>query len=195
MRDQVFGWRWRHNALRRHSDVVEAWTVLLVVLLLVLGAPAAGVAVGRWAHGDASAHAAAERAELDLVSAVIVENAPAAMPSTHGGNEQPHYWVRARWTEPDGGSRTGEARVPAGTGRGDRADVWLDAAGHSVPPPPTDTAVWQHALAMGTCATGGVVGIVLVGHVVVRRVAIRHRLAEWEQEWARTGPDWGHRWA
>ncbi|MBE4741350.1 MULTISPECIES: hypothetical protein [Streptomyces] len=194
MRGQVFGWRWRANPLRRRSDVVEAWTVLCVVLLLVVVAPAVGVAVGRWAHGDARAHAAAERAALDRVSAVVVEKAPAAMPSAHGGR-QPLYWVGARWTEPDGGSRTGEARVPAGTDRGDRADVWLDEAGHSVQPPPTATAVWQHALAMGTCATGGAVAVVLLGHVVVRRIAIRHRLAEWEQEWARTGPDWGHRWA
>ncbi|WP_328840946.1 hypothetical protein [Streptomyces europaeiscabiei] len=194
MRGQVFGWRWRPNPLRRRSDVVEAWTVLFVALLLVLGAPAAGFAVGRWAHGDARAHAVAERAALDRVSAVIVEPAPDSVPSAHD-DKQPTFWVRARWTEPDGGSRTGEARVPAGTERGDRADVWLDEAGRSVQPPPTDTAVWQHAMAMGTCATGGVVGIVLLGHVLVRRVAIRHRLAEWEQEWARTGPDWGHRWA
>ncbi|WP_405959672.1 hypothetical protein OG235_03795 [Streptomyces sp. NBC_00024] len=194
MRGQVFGWRWRSNSLRRRSDVVEAWTVLCVVLLLILVAPAAGFAVGRWAHGDAQAHAVAERAALDRVSAVVAEKAPASVPSAHG-DKQPTYWVRARWTEPDGGSRTGEARVPAGTERGDRADVWLDEAGRSVQPPPTDTAVWQHALAMGTCATGGVVGIVLLGHFVVRRVATRHRLAEWEQEWARTGPDWGHRWA
>lgn len=194
MRGQVFGWRWRPNPLRRRSDVVEAWTVLFVALLLVLGAPAAGIAVGRWAHADAQAHAAHERAALDRVSAVIVEKALASVPSAHDDKE-PSFWVRARWTEPDGGSRTGVARVPAGTERGDRADVWLDGAGHSVQPPPTDTAVWQHALAMGTCATGGVVGIVVLGHVLVRRVAIRHRLAEWEREWARTGPDWGHRCA
>ncbi|MGW0842258.1 Rv1733c family protein [Streptomyces sp. NPDC002787] len=194
MRGQVFGWRWRSNPLRRRSDVVEAWTVLLVVFLLVVAAPAAGLAVGRWAHGDARAHAAAERAALDLVGAVVVEDAPDAVPTVHG-DKQPLHWVQARWTEPDGGSRTGEARVPAGTERGDRADVWLDSAGRSVQAPPTDTAVWQHALAMGTCATGGVVGLVLLGHFAVRRVATRHRLAEWEREWARTGPDWGHRWA
>ncbi|MGW0712662.1 Rv1733c family protein [Streptomyces sp. NPDC002643] len=194
MQGQVFGWRWRRNELRRRSDVVEAWTVLVVVFLLVFVAPATGVAVGVWAHGDARAHAAAERAQRDLVSAVVVENAPAAVPSAHG-DKQPLHWVRARWTEPDGGSRTGEAQVPAGTKRGDRADVWLDASGRSVPAPPTETAVWQHALSMGTCATGGVVALVLVAHFTVRRIAIRHRLAEWEREWARTGPDWGHRWA
>ncbi|MFF6785130.1 hypothetical protein [Streptomyces sp. NPDC012510] len=192
MRGQVFGWRWRRNPLRRRSDVVEAWTVLLVLFLLVLGAPAAGVAVGWWAHGDARAHAVAERAALDLVSAVVVEDAPDAAPTAHG-DKQPQYWVQARWTEPDGGSRTGEARVQAGTERGDRADVWLDSAGRSVPAPPTDTAVWQHALAMGTWTTGGVVAVVLLGHFAVRRVATRHRLAEWEREWARTGPEWRHR--
>ena len=98
MRGQVFGWRWRANPLRRRSDVVEAWTVLCVVLLLALGAPAAGVLVGRWAHADARAQATAERAALDRVSAVIVEKAPASVPSAHD-DKQPTYWVRARGTE------------------------------------------------------------------------------------------------
>ncbi|WP_107463867.1 Rv1733c family protein [Streptomyces sp. MA5143a] len=191
MRGRLFGWRWRRNPLRRRSDVVEGWTMLIVLILLVVGAPAAGFLVGRWAHGDARAHAAAQRAERDLVTAVVVENAPAVTPSAHGEKPSMH-WVRARWTEPDGGSRTGEARVPAGTKRGDRADVWLDAAGHSVPAPPTNTAIWQHTLSLGTCATAGVAGIVLAGHFTARRVMIRRRMAEWEQEWARTGPDWGH---
>ncbi|MDX2698025.1 hypothetical protein Sipo8835_23695 [Streptomyces ipomoeae] len=192
MQGQVFGWRWRRNELRRRSDVIEAWMVLVVAFLLIVGAPAVGVAVGVWAHGNARAHAATERAERDRVSAVIVEDAPASVPSA-GGDTQPLHWVRAHWTEPDGDSRTGRAQVPAGTKRGDRADVWLDVSGRSVKAPPTDTAVWQHALSMGTCATGGVIVLVLAAHFTVRRVAIRHRLAEWEEEWAHTGPDWGHR--
>ncbi|BBC29920.1 hypothetical protein SGFS_012140 [Streptomyces graminofaciens] len=192
MQGQVFCWRWRHNPLRRRSDVVEAWTVLIVALLLFVCAPAAGILAGWAAHGGAQAEADARRAALDRVSAVITKDAPASMPSVES-SKVPTYWTAARWTEPGGGTTTGEALVPAGTERGDRADVWLDERGRSVEPPPTDTAVWQHTLAMGTCATGGVVGAVLVTYFVVRRVAARHRLDEWEQEWARTGPDWGHR--
>lgn len=41
MRTRVHGWRWRRNPLRRHSDVVEAWTALIVAVLLLVGAPLA----------------------------------------------------------------------------------------------------------------------------------------------------------
>src|SRR5207237_251923 len=44
MRTRVYGWRWRRNPLRRRSDVVEAWTVLVVAVLLSVVAPLVGVA-------------------------------------------------------------------------------------------------------------------------------------------------------
>lgn len=192
MRTRVRGWRWRPNPLRRRSDVVEAWTALAVAVLLLVGAPLAGVVAGAWAHATARAEAAEQRAGLHRVSAVLMADAPAAVPTVQGG-KQPAYAVRARWTDPGEGTRTAMARVPAGARRGEPADVWLDTRGRSVGPPPTGTAIRQHALAFGACTTGGAVGVVLAGHLVVRRVAIRHRLAEWEREWARTGPEWGRR--
>ncbi|MPY59131.1 Rv1733c family protein [Streptomyces spongiae] len=192
MRTRVRGWRWRPNPLRRRSDVVEAWTALVVTVLLVVGAPLAGVIAGSWAHTTARAEAADQRAGLHRVSAVLVADAPAAVPTAHGGR-QPTYAVKARWTDLHEGTRTGTARVRAGTRSGERAQVWLDARGRSVDPPPTSDAIWQHALAFGACATGGAVAVVLAGNLVVRRTALRHRLAEWEREWARTGPEWGRR--
>jgi hypothetical protein len=62
-----------------------------------------------------------------------------------------------------------------------------------VPPPADGSAVRQHALAMGMCAAGGAVLLVLLAHGVVRRVALSRRLAEWERAWARTEPEWTHR--
>lgn len=193
MRTRVRGWRWRTNPLRRRSDVVEAWTALVVGVLLVVGAPLAGVVAGGRAHAAARAEVAEQRAGLHRVSAVLVADAPAAVPTADGGKQQPTYSVKARWTDPVEGPRTGTARVPAGTRSGEPADVWLNAQGRSVGPPPTSAAIWQRALALGVCATGGAVAVVLGGYLVVRRVAVRHRLAEWEQEWARTGPEWARR--
>jgi hypothetical protein len=80
--------------------------------------------------------------------------------------------------------------VPAGTRTGDSVSVWFDARGRSVAPPPDDTAVWQHAVTIGLVAAGGSAAAVLLVHAVERRIALRHRLAEWEREWARTGPRW-----
>ncbi|GAA3841144.1 hypothetical protein ACFS5L_16730 [Streptomyces phyllanthi] len=194
MRTRVRGWRWRANPLRRRSDVVEAWAALVTTVLLVVGAPLAGVAAGSWAHAAARSEVAAQRAELHRVRGVVVTDAPPAAPAARG-DRQPTHHVRARWTESGEDARTGVARVPAGTRRGEFTDVWLDPRGRSVDPPLTGAAVVQHALAVGACTTGGAVAVVLAGRLAVRRVFLRHRLAEWEREWARTGPEWARRWA
>jgi hypothetical protein len=194
MRTRVRGWRWRRNSLRRRSDVVEACTVTVIAMLLLLGVPLAGVAAGWWAHDATQAKAAEQHAERHRMRAVVVENAPAAIPTTPGG-KQHTYWVRVRWTVPGDGARTGSARVPAGTRRGENAGVWVDAQGRSVGPPLNDTAVWQHTVITGALTSGCVASVVLLAHFAVRRVAARHRLAEWEREWARTGPEWRRRTA
>ncbi|MFH9959753.1 hypothetical protein ACH4PR_00055 [Streptomyces mirabilis] len=189
MRTRVRGWRWRRNPLRRRSDVVEAWTVLTVAVLLFVGAPLAGAAVGWCRYESAQARAATQRAERQRVSAVLVETAPAAVPSPQGAR-LPTFRVKVRWTEPGKGPRTGEALVPAGGQRGDRVAVWLDKRGRNVGPPVSTGAVWQHALTTGVSTAAGVVAVVLAWHFAVRRIAARRRLAEWEREWARTGPKW-----
>ncbi|MER6632435.1 hypothetical protein ABT301_30160 [Streptomyces sp. NPDC000987] len=192
MRTRVRGWRWRRGALRRRSDVVEAWTVLVVAVLLVVGVPLAGAAAGRWAHDDARAVAAAQRAERHRVRAEAVGAAPDMLPAVRSGRQHA-YRAAVRWTDPAGEVHTARARVPAGTRRGDTVDVWLDSRGRTVPAPPSRGDVRQHSLAVGACAAAGTAALVLLGHAVVRRVALGRRLAEWERAWARTGPEWTRR--
>ncbi|MEV5959955.1 DUF3592 domain-containing protein [Streptomyces sp. NPDC051987] len=190
MRTRVRGWRWRQNPLRRTSDVVEAWIALTVAVLLCVGAPLVGAVAGLWAHDHARSVAAAERSERHMVRAVVVGGAPEQLPSVQGGDRAHAYRTSVRWTVPGAGTKTAVARVPAGTRTGDTVDVWFDRQGHGVAPPPDEVAVWQHTVTVGLCAASCAAAVVLLGHGVVRRVALRHRLAEWEQEWARTGPDW-----
>ncbi|KPI20383.1 hypothetical protein OK074_1212 [Actinobacteria bacterium OK074] len=194
MRTRVRGWRWRRNPLRRHSDVVEAWTALVVMVLLLVGAPLAGMLAGWWAYDDGRAQAAQQRADRHRVPAVLLEDAPKEEASVQGG-KQPLYEAKVRWTVSGQGTRTGPGLVPAGAKRGEHTEVWLNAAGQSVTPPITDAAVWQATLTTGVWAAGSAAGLVLGAHFVVRRVAQRHRMAEWEREWERMGPEWGRRTA
>ncbi|QTD96476.1 Rv1733c family protein [Streptomyces cyanogenus] len=189
MRIRVRGWRWRRNPLRRRSDVVEAWTVLVVAVLLFVVAPLVGVAAGLHAHDRAAALAAAQRAERHQVRAVVIGEAPERLSAMQSDRRHP-YRTQVRWTEPGKGVRTAWARVPAGTRTGEPVSVWFDSRGRSVAPPPDDVAVWQHAVTVGLGAAGGMATVLLLGHAVERRIALRHRLAEWEREWARTGPRW-----
>ncbi|MFG2887226.1 hypothetical protein ACGFYV_33905 [Streptomyces sp. NPDC048297] len=189
MRTQVPGWRWRRNPLRRRSDVVEAWTVLVVAVLLFVVAPLAGVAAGLYAHDRAETLARTQRAERHQVHATVVGTASRRLPAAKGDREHP-YRAQVRWTEPGKGTRTAMARVPGGTRADDVVTVWFDSRGRSVAPPPSRVAVWQHTVTIGVCAVGGAAGVVLLGHALERRIALRHRLDEWEREWARTGPRW-----
>ena len=192
MRTRVRGWRWRRNPLRRRSDVVEAWTVLAVTALMLLGAPLVGAVVGWWAHDDARAVAAAQRSERHRVHAEVVGRVPDSLPTVQGGRER-SYRVTVRWTEAGGATKTATARVPTGTDRGEKVDVWFDSRGRSVAPPPDETAVWQHTVTMGACGAGAAIAVILLGHTAVRGAAARHRLAEWERDWALTEPLWTRR--
>jgi len=192
MRTRVRGWRWRRNPLRRRSDVVEAWTVLAVAALMLLGAPLVGAVVGWWAHGDARAVAAAQRSERHRVRAEVVGRVPDSLPTVQGGRER-SYRVTVRWTEAGGAAKTATARVPSGTDRGDKVDVWFDSRGRSVAPPPDETMVWQHTVTMGACGAGATIAVILLGHSLVRGAADRRRLAEWERDWTLTEPLWTRR--
>ncbi|MET9392859.1 hypothetical protein ABZY20_21095 [Streptomyces sp. NPDC006624] len=192
MRTRVRGWRWRHSPLRRRSDVVEAWTVLAVAVLVLVGAPLVGIAAGSWAHGQAQAVAAEQRAERHRVRAEVMGRTDGSRPTAQAGGVR-GYRASVRWTEPGEGTRTATARVPVNAQRGEVVDVWFDARGRNVPPPVDGTAVWQHTLTVAICAGGGTVLAVLLVHSVVRRAALRRRLAEWEYAWARTEPQWTHR--
>ncbi|MHC3472733.1 Rv1733c family protein [Streptomyces sp. 7R007] len=194
MRTRVRGWRWRRNPLRRRSDVVEAWTALVVAVLLCVGAPLAGVVSAWWAHGEAQAVAAAQRAERRQVRAEVVGRTPAMLPSLQAGRQHA-YRVTVRWTDAAGTAHRARASVAAGTRAGDTVDVWFDARGRTVPPPPGASAIWQHTVTMGVCAAAGAAAVVLLGHCAVRRVSTGHRLTEWEREWARTEPQWTGRGA
>ncbi len=185
------GWRWRSNPLRRPSDVVEGWTVLALAVLLLVAAPLAGALAGVWAQREGRSVADRLRSERHEVHAEVVGRVPDT-PSSASGREQ-SYRVAVRWTPPGGQPRTVTAPVPAGTRTGDRVDVWLDSRGRGVRPPPSDAMVWQQSLSVAFCAAGGTAGVLVVGYVVFRRTALKHRLAEWERDWTLTEPRWTRR--
>ncbi|MEW2164783.1 hypothetical protein AB0912_17600 [Streptomyces sp. NPDC007084] len=194
MRTRVLGWRWRRNSLRRRCDAVEAWCVLLVGVLLFVGAPLAGAATGWWSYEAARAEAAAQRATLRQVRAVLVADTPAAVPATPGGVQR-SFPALVRWTGPDGKARTDLVRVPAGVRGGARVDIWTDARDRIVRAPSTTSAIWQRALAVGLFTAFGVVLAVLVTRLALRRAAERRRLEEWARDWALTEPGWTRRTA
>lgn len=182
-------WRLRRGPLWRRSDVIEAWTVLVVGVVLFVGAPAAGVVAGALAHRDGVAAARAERAERHRVSAVLIANAPPVVPTADG--TVPLHRVPARWAAADGTRRTGDALTPAGSRRGERVAVWLDTRGRVAEAPLDAGDVVLRVVGASAAAAAGAALTALIALHTVRAVLDKRRMAAWDEEWQRTGPEWG----
>ena len=65
-------WRWRHNPLRRRTDVAEGWIALLALLLIVVAAPTAGSVVGGLAQESLQESVRQQRASRHQVWATVV---------------------------------------------------------------------------------------------------------------------------
>jgi hypothetical protein len=181
------------NPLRRGTDRVEAVLRLVLIILLVAVIPAAAVAVGRWADHHALHRAQLERATDRLVTAVLLENAPASgVPDPYTSVQT--AWVRARWQPPGQPPRTGDVQALVGARQGSTVRTWIDRSG-AVTDPPMDHRVivgYVFVAVMVTCQLSWLV--LLAAAVLVRRALDRRRLNAWEAEWRANGPLWsGHR--
>lgn len=196
-----FGWRWRRNALRRRSDVVEAWLGVVTVLLFC-AAPLAGWWAGQSVDRALQRVARVQRAERSLVPAGVVRDsaapggsrgaaagsdaAEAAEAAAGRGGEQ-----KLRWTAPDRSAHTAEVPVSLEVWRGDRLLLWTDRRGELVPPPLDDATAATHAALAGVSTGFAAAGAVLMSRQLVMWRLMRRRMDCWEREWARAGQDWG----
>ncbi|MFF8415157.1 Rv1733c family protein [Streptomyces omiyaensis] len=189
-------WRWRHNPLRRPTDLVEAWVALVAAVLLCVAAPLAG-----WTAGSAaqqSLHRAVRAQQQGRVATTAhVLRAAATPPSAAVAGERAaerrfRRAVVARWTAPDGTSRTGTVTTARGSSSpGDAFALWTDRDGRPVAAPPAPGTARAHSFVVGlTAALLAGLGVETVRRLVMRRLRLR-RYARLDRAWASVGPDWG----
>ncbi|MFF7132342.1 hypothetical protein ACFZBZ_08345 [Streptomyces sp. NPDC008196] len=179
-------WRWRRNPLRRRSDRVETWIVLVTWIVALAGGLLAGEAAGSAMEDDLTTR----RAAVHSVSAVLTENAdrtPAVTADGTGGTVR----AKVRWTAPDGSTRTGVTRTEPGRTAGSPVTVWIDRRGDLQRAPLTaGEASLQSALTGVLVAVG--TGAVAFGCGRLARLRLdRRRMRDWEAEWARVAPSGG----
>lgn len=179
-------WRWQDNPLRRHDDIVEAWIVLIVWVVVLVGGAAIGLVTNRVA-GDVFAR---QRAERHTAAAVLVDDVPGS--ATAGGTSS-RVMSRVRWSAPDGTSRTGKSLVVSGQRAGAKVAVWLDTSGALTNEPPSATEAGLEAGLLGFAAGVALAGTVLGAGAVARWELDRRRVEEWGREWDLVGPRWGHK--
>ncbi|MEV5875364.1 hypothetical protein AB0L75_14250 [Streptomyces sp. NPDC052101] len=174
-------WHWRRNPLRRHSDVVEGWILLVIWTLAVLAGVVAGALAARAVDRPARVHA---------VSAVLTDDA-ARTPVGAGGYDDGRVWAAVRWTDVDGSVHMGQAKVFPGAPPGTRVALWTDPKDRVVSAPVTGGVATLQAVMTGVLVAPAVGCVVWGAGRVVRTQLIRRRMAEWDEEWKQIGPRWG----
>ncbi|MFF7969882.1 hypothetical protein [Streptomyces sp. NPDC007905] len=178
-------WRWRRNPLRRHSDVVEAWIVLVTWILAVVG----GVLAGQAAAQSMDSAFSARRAGVHAVSAVLTDGA-VKTPPAGSGYDDGRVWAPVRWTTGDGAVHTDRTKVFPGAPAGSQVTVWTDGTGRLVSPPASPAEAMLQTVLAGLLVAQAAGTAVWAGGRMVRARLVRRRLAEWGEEWKRVGPEW-----
>ncbi|MFI8824711.1 hypothetical protein [Streptomyces sp. NPDC053431] len=187
-------WRWRHNPLRRTTDLVEAWVALTAAVLLCLAVPLAGWAAGASANASLQQSVRAQQRERVPTVARVVRSAdPAGERSAElAGEQRLRPAVVADWTAPDGSRRTGTVTTSREHARpGDMFPLYTDRTGRAVTPPMAAGTARAHALIAGlTVALLVALLIETARRTVVHRL-VQRRYARLDRAWAQVGPDWG----
>jgi hypothetical protein len=183
-------WRPDGNPLRRTADRVEAAVMVVLIAAFLGGAPLAALAAGRAAAASGS-RAEQAQAGWHRVTAVLLHKAPASVnPMFEISLERP---VLARWTAPDGTSRTGKVFAPANTTAGSAVQVWINGSGRPATSPLQRSDVVEEIALAASLATVAVATVLAVVGLVARWALDRRRLAAWDARWAVTGPLWTRR--
>ncbi|MFF8941534.1 hypothetical protein ACF1A5_04470 [Streptomyces sp. NPDC014864] len=177
-------WRWRRNPLRRHDDVVEAWVLLVMWVVIVVGGAIAGAVTALAADQEF----ARQRADRQAVRAVLLTDVP--LGTSSAGSESYRAPGQVRWTAPDGTTRTGRTLVSTGLRSGSTVTVWQDRHGVLTTEPPGATEAAVEAGLFGTAAALGFAGLAFGTGALARWRLDRHRYAQWDAEWDLVGPRW-----
>ncbi|MGW1913822.1 Rv1733c family protein [Streptomyces sp. NPDC002076] len=188
-------WRWRHNPLRRATDLAEAWVALVALVLVAAAAPVVGCLVGAAAQDSLQRSVREQRHTRHLVMATVVRDLHEAPletdPDTTAARES-RSRVLANWIAPDGTRRHGPALAELKSPHaGDRFGLWTDPHGRIATRPLDSPTATTHAVLAGIGAALLVAGLVEGGRRLTVWRMVRGRYARWDQAWDRAGPDWG----
>ncbi|MGX7726203.1 Rv1733c family protein [Rhodococcus sp. 5G237] len=188
-------WRlrpWSANPLMRGIDRVEAVAVVLLVGLMLLLVPVAGV-VGTVSYAQFSERSHQQMAEGRQVPAVVLDDDPddVSVPDPLA-ESSPHFdSVLARW-EYDGVEYIGRVGLEGRGRTGETVRIWVDETGDYMPVPRTGT---ENAVA----ALGAALVILVLGTVACALTLFgvhvemnRQRLSRWDRKWQEAGrlPGW-----
>ncbi|MFE5813892.1 hypothetical protein [Streptomyces sp. NPDC056479] len=188
-------WRWRHNPLRRATDLAEAWVALAALLLILVVTPIAGSLVGGLAQDALQQSVREQRTSRHLVTATVLRKVDGSQldvdPEAATGRDM-RTRVVADWTAPDGTVHQGRVMTSLDSPhQGDRFAIWTDQQGRTVARPLDSATAATHAVLAGCGAGLLTAGLVEGGRRLLVWRMVRRRYERWDQAWDKAGPDWG----
>ncbi|TMS00287.1 hypothetical protein [Nonomuraea basaltis] len=171
------------NPLRRRSDRLES-AFVLAALLLVLTSLLPAVLAGRALYENALRDQYAGPGVRRQVMATLLEDVPPARVSfSEIASAKPQ--TMARWTTPEGATRSGRVPAPALTKAGTMVRVWIDAAGAPASPPAGTDVLAGRGVAMGIFIVLVTTLLTLAAFWIYRRWVDHIRFEQWEADWVR----------
>ncbi len=185
-------WRWRPNPLRRPSDLLEAWTGLLAVLVAAVAGPLAGIATGQTVNAALRQVVAVQHAQRHQVTAVVerVGRGAADLVDPADDGQAADHAALVVWRTADGSAHTAVVAVAGRRLPGARLPLWIDRRDRPVAAPLDTATATSNAVAAGFACAVAVAALVMGGRHFLGWRILRRRLADWESEWARVSEDW-----
>ncbi len=183
-RSRMFGWD--RNPLRRRIDRVEAGVLAGLIAVFLIGAPVLVAGAGHLARA-AGLRALRTQATWSQVSATVPRAAP---------NQSESSWqldtvlLQARWTAPDGQSRSGLITTSPGVVVGNTTRIWVSRSGSptGAPRERSELLGWTPIAEVGTAIVLALMFFLAVR--LQRWLFARSRLACWHKAWRAQGPRW-----
>lgn len=165
------------NSLRRPSDKLEAYLLLVMITVFVPLAVVISCFVANLVDkaGLHQQHADQPR----QVTAMVLANAPIHYSALLGSSWE---WVPARWSANDV-THVGAVLASAGTRRGATVRIWIDRSGHVSRPPLTAGQLKWRAVTSMTLATAALGLVILLTLSALHGILNRRRLAAWDSAW------------
>jgi hypothetical protein len=183
-RSRMFGWD--RNPLRRRIDRVEAGVLAGLIAVFLIGAPVLVAGAGHLARA-AGLRALRTQATWSQVSATVPRAAPNQSESS---GQLDTVLLQARWTAPDGQSRSGLITTSPGVVVGNTTRIWVSRSGSptGAPRERSELLGWTPIAEVGTALVLALMFFLAVR--LQRWLFARSRLACWHKAWRAQGPRW-----
>ncbi len=171
-----------HGSVARPSDRIQAWLLVLAVLLALAALPFSA-SIGSETYARQQVQSAQQLTERTPATATLLADGPPITSSSRAavlGNAQP---TDATWLLANGTRRAGKVDADEGAMKGSTVEMWVDRAGNLVEPPLTSAAVAIDSIMIGAGLWVGALIVLAFLYRLTAYVLDHFRYAQWQREW------------